>query len=123
MATRFAACSLATLSAAAAAAPAAPAVGRYDAQLCVTLSAAAPSCGAAEVEWQRDGHVRVRVDDISYRLRLRSSQVEVVLTHGAMQIDEFVAPFEWVGSSLQFEDAAKGARYEVRLGRRKATRR
>ena len=120
IATCFAAGSLA--AAASAASAAMPAAGRYDAQLCVTLSAAAPGCGAAEVEWQRNGLARVRVNDIAYRLRLRSSQVEVVLTHGAMQIDEFVAPFEWVGSSLQFVDAAKSARYELRLGRRKAAR-
>jgi hypothetical protein len=95
-----------------------PAAGRYDAQLCVTLSGGAPSCGAAEVDWQRNGSARVQVSDIRYRLRLHSSQVEVVMTHGAMQIDEFVSPFEWVGSSLQFADAARNARYELRLGER-----
>lgn len=115
----LAACALVAASAAAAAAPA---VGRYDARLCVSLSAAAPSCGSAEVDWQRDSRARVRVSDISYRLRLHSSQVAVVLMHGAMQVDEFVAPFEWVGNTLLFADAARNARYELRLGERKATR-
>jgi hypothetical protein len=45
-----------------------------------------------------------------------------VLTHGAMQIDEFIAPFEWIGRSLRFVDANRSARYEVRLGERKAAR-
>ena len=93
-----------------------PAAGRYDAQFCVTLSGGAPSCGAAEVDWQRNGSARVQVSDIRYRLRLHSSQVEVVMMHGTMQIDEFVSPFEWVGNSLQFADAARNARYELRLG-------
>ena len=114
-----AACALVAASGAAAAAPA---IGRYDAQLCVSVSAAAPSCGAAEVDWQRDSRARVRVSDFSYRLQLHSSQVAVVLMHGAMQVDEFVAPFEWAGNTLQFADAVRGARYELRLGERKVTR-
>jgi hypothetical protein len=115
----IAACALVAASAAAAAAPA---VGRYDAQLCVSLSTAALRCGAAEVDWQRDSRARVRVSDFSYRLQLHNSQVAVVLMHGAMQVDEFVARFEWAGNTLQFADAARGARYELRLGERKVTR-
>ena len=106
-----------------AAAPArAPVPGRYAAQLCVTLSAAPLRCGAAEVDWQRDGQASVRVSDISYRLQLNRSQVEVVLLHGTMQIDEFVSPFAWVGSSLKFADAARSTGYELRLGGRKPAR-
>ena len=117
------AASWATAAAAAIAATTAPpAPGRYDAQLCVTLSAAPASCGSAEVDWQPNGQARVRVSDISYRLQLHSSQVEVVLTHGAMQIDEFVSPFAWVGSSLKFADAARSTGYELRLGGRKPAR-
>ena len=101
---------------------AAPVPGRYAAQLCVTLSAAPLRCGAAEVDWQRDGQARVRVSDISYRLQLNRSQVEVVLLHGTMQIDEFVSPFAWVGSSLKFADAARSTGYELRLGGRKPVR-
>ena len=115
---------MAVLALLAGAALGAPAPGRHDAQLCVALGAAAvPSCGAAEVEWQSGGAARVRVDDISYRLRLRSSQIEVVLMHGTMQIDEFVAPYEWVGEVLRFADAAKSAHYELRPAERKPPKR
>jgi hypothetical protein len=96
-----------------------PGAGSYDAELCVATSAAAPSCGAAQVELQATGAARVRVSDFVYRLRLNSSQVEVALMHGAMLVDEFVAVYEWAGNSLQFVDADKNARYELRLGERK----
>jgi hypothetical protein len=104
------------------AANAAPGAGRYDAQLCVATSAAAPSCGPAQVELQASGEARVRVSDFVYRLQLNSSQVEVALMHGAMLVDEFVAVYDWAGNSLQFVDADKNARYELRLGERKAVR-
>ena len=118
----FAACLTAAAAAVAAAPAAPPTPGRYAAQLCVTLSSAAPNCGAAEVEWQRNGNARVQVSDIRYRLRLHSSQVDVVMTHGTMQIDEFTSTFEWVGSSLRFVDAARNAHYELRLGERRVAR-
>jgi hypothetical protein len=95
---------------------AAPVAGRYDAQLCVATGPAGPSCGPAEVELRANGEARVRIADIVYRLQLNSSQVEVVLMQGTMQLDEFVASYEWVGRSLQFDDKDKNARYEVRLG-------
>ena len=104
-----------------ASAQAAPAPGRYGGELCVTTPASAtPGCGPAEVELQAGGGARVRISDISYRLQLKSSQVEVVLMHGGMQIDEFVSPYEWVGNTLQFIDADKRARYALRLTERKA---
>lgn len=96
----------------------APPAGRYDAQLCVATSPAGPSCGPAEVELRANGEARVQVADIVYRLQLNSSQVEVVLMQGTMQLDEFVANYEWIGHSLQFVDTQKNARYEVRLGTR-----
>jgi hypothetical protein len=108
------------LGAAAVPAHAVPGAGSYDAQLCVAVSAAAPSCGPAQVELQASGAARVRVSDFVYRLKLNSSQVEVALMHGAMQIDEFVALYQWAGNSLQFADADKGARYELKLGERKS---
>jgi hypothetical protein len=119
-----------TLAAAAAVAAAlpvlaapAPAAGHYDAQLCVaTTTSAGPSCGPAEVELRANGEARVRVADIVYRLQLNSSQVEVVLMQGTMQLDEFVASYEWVGRSLQFDDKDKNARYEVRLGELRRSR-
>jgi hypothetical protein len=101
---------------------AAPGAGTYDAQLCVTTSNAAPSCGPAQVELQAGGAARVRVSDFVYRLQLNSSQVEVALMHGAMLVDEFVAVYEWAGNSLQFVDADKSARYELKLGERRAAR-
>lgn len=108
------------LAVCAAAANAAPGAGSYDAQLCVATSAAAPSCGPARVELQAGGAARVHVSDFVYRLQLNSSQIEVALMHGAMLVDEFVAVYEWAGNSLQFIDADKNARYELKLGERQA---
>ena len=113
---------LAAAFAAAAPVLAAPAAGHYDAQLCVATTPAGPSCGPAEVELRANGEARVRVADIVYRLQLNSSQVEVVLMQGTMQLDEFVASYEWVGRSLQFDDKDKNARYEVRLGELRRSR-
>ncbi len=93
-----------------------PAAGRYDAQLCIALGAAAPSCGPAEAQVQRGNRVLVRVSDIEYRLKLKSSQAEVIMMHGTTQIDEFVANYEWTGPALEFVDADKRTRYELRLG-------
>ena len=96
--------------------PAPPAPGRHAAQLCVaTRNAAPPSCGPAQADLGRDGALRLRIDDVVYHLRLRSSQVEVVLTHGAVQIDEFTVPYVWAGSALTFVDDARSARYEIRF--------
>ena len=92
-----------------------PGVGRHAAELCVQTSAAPPSCGPAQVDLRRDGSARVRIDDIVYRLQLHSSQVDVVLMHGAVQIDEFTVPYEWVGRSLKFNDDDRSVRYEVRF--------
>ena len=72
----------------------------------------------ALVELRRDGSARVRINDLVYRLQLHSSQVEVVLMHGAVQIDEFTVPYAWVGRSLQFTDDERNVRYEVRFARK-----
>ena len=114
---------LAVLTAMLSSAWAAPAAGRYHAELCVATSAAPPSCGPAETELQADGRMRVRLSDFEYRLQLNSSQVDVVLMHGTMQVDEFLATGEWAGTSLQFVDRHRNVRYEVRLGRRQAATR
>ena len=66
--------------------------------------------------------MQVRLSDFEYRLQLNSSQVDVVLMHGTMQVDEFFAVWEWVGNSLQFVDRNKNVRYEVRLGKRQTDR-
>lgn len=97
-----------------------PTVGRHAGELCVANASAEPSCGPALVELRRDGSARVRINDLVYRLQLHSSQVEVVLMHGAMQIDEFTVPYAWVGRSLQFTDDERRVRYEVRFERRMA---
>lgn len=108
--------------AAAAASPAvaAPAVGRYASELCVALRPQPPSCGPVDAEVFRGNRVLVRIADLVYRLKLNSSQAEVELTHNAMVIDEFVAPYEWAGDDvLQFDDLDKKTRYELRLRERR----
>jgi len=110
------------LAAAAAGATAPPPLGRYDGQFCVTVATAAASCGPAEVEVLRSSRLRVRISDIVYNLKLNTSQLEVVLMHGTMQIDEFIAPYDWAGTALQFDDLDKRTRYELRLSERKPAR-
>jgi hypothetical protein len=96
-----------------------PGPGRYDAVLCVaTQPTTPPSCGAVDVELRRGGVLSVRVADIVYRLALGNGQLDVATLHGTMQIDEFSAPYEWLGETLRFSDLAKDVRYEVRLGSR-----
>jgi hypothetical protein len=108
---------LALAAALVAPAVAAPAhAGRYDAELCVaTQRDTPPSCGAAEVE-VAGARISVRVADIVYRLALHRAKLDVETMHGRMQIDEFSAPYEWVGDTLRFGDEAKQVLYEVRLG-------
>ena len=64
----------------------------------------------------------MRLSDFEYRLQLNSSQVDVVLMHGAMQVDEFFGVWEWAGNSLKFADRDKNTRYELRLGKRQTAR-
>ena len=109
---------LAASCALAAAVEARPGLGRHAAELCVATAPAAASCGPAQVDLRRDGSMRVRVDDLVYRLQLHSSQVDVALVHGAVQIDEFTAPYEWIGHSLRFNDDERKVRYEVRFSKR-----
>ncbi len=99
----------------------APASGTYAARLCVSLADQPASCGPAQA--QLVGHrLRVSVSDIEYRLELQprrpAGDLIALLMHGAMQIDEFNAPYEWRGHVLQFDDADKRTRYEVQLGER-----
>jgi D-serine deaminase-like pyridoxal phosphate-dependent protein len=109
---------------------AAPAAGRYAGSLCVASSATAASardCGPARVDLARAGLATIRVSDIAYALTLHSSQADVVVKHGAMQIDEFTADYEWTGSATEptliFFDADKRVRYEVKFGRRQRAQR
>ncbi|MDP9045090.1 MAG: hypothetical protein M3O01_09820 [Pseudomonadota bacterium] len=93
-----------------------PANGRHPGTLCVATSDGAPSCGPAQVDWRADGTASVRVDDIVYHLKLHSSLVDVTVMHNVVQVDEFTAPFAWVGATLRFADAARQSRYEVTFG-------
>ena len=92
-----------------------PAPGRYEGRFCVSVGDAAAGCGPARVDVLRNRQLNVRIADIVYRLQLNSSQVDVVLMHGTMQIDGFFAPYEWVDGALQFDDLDKRTRYELRL--------
>ncbi len=104
------------------AAAAEPPLGRYDGRWCVSVGQAAADCGPAQVDVLRQRRLNVRIADIVYQLQLNSSQVDVVLMHGTMQIDGFFAPYEWVGSSLQFVDLDKRTRYELQLAPARAER-
>ena len=78
-------------------------------------------CGPAQIAIRSAGQNgrgkrwQVRVSDITYALTLRGAMVDVVVTHGAMQIDEFSAPIEQSAKTLNFSDAEKGLRYRVSL--------
>ena len=100
-----------------------PELGRYDGQFCVTVGDAAADCGPALVDVLRERRLNVRISDIVYRLKLNSSQVDVVLMHGTMQIDGFFANYEWAAdNTLQFYDIDKRTNYALRLAPRKAAR-
>ena len=103
----------AAIAAPAGAAP--PAPGRYPAELCVTAASGPPGCGAAAVDVARGGRINVRVNDLVYHLQLHSSQLDLVLMHGFVQVDAFTANYDWIGRALQFVDADRQTRYELRL--------
>ena len=92
-----------------------PPTGRYVVQMCVATSAAPPSCGPAQADLNVDGLLRVRVDDVVYNMQLRSRQIEIVVMHNVVQIDELIAPYRWVGGTLQFSDDERHSRYEIRF--------
>ena len=106
------------LAAAPAATAARPPPGRYAAELCVTTIPTPPNCGPAQVDLRRGGAVRVRVDDLEYHLKLHRSRIELMLMHGAVEVDDFIAPYQWAGRLLQFIDTDRGVLYEVRFGYR-----
>ena len=95
--------------------PARPEPGRHAAELCVATLPKPASCGPAQVDLRADGSLRMRVDDIVYNLKLHSSQVDVIVMHHVVQIDEFTAPYEWLGPTLQFVDNERRSRYELRF--------
>ena len=95
-----------------------PPPGQGQATLCVSTSSRPANCGPAQSDVAADGSIRLRIDDIVYQMRLRSTQVDIVLMHGSVQIDEFTAPFVWSGTTLRFSDDERESRYEVRFARR-----
>lgn len=106
---------LVLLLAASAARGEAPPPGRYEGRWCVGVGEAAADCGPARVDVLRPRRLNVRISDIVYQLTLSSSQVDVVLMHGTMQIDGFFAQYEWDGDVLQFVDREKRTRYALTL--------
>jgi len=101
-----------------------PEPGRHVAELCVATSPSAPpSCGPAQADVRTNGTMSLRVDDVVYRLELHSSQVDIVIMHNLVQIDEFTVPYEWAGSTLRFNDGDRASRYEIRFMPSKAGKR
>lgn len=95
-----------------------PARGHYAGRLCVAVGEAPADCGPARIEVLNARRLDVRIADIVYQLQLASSQVDVVLMHGTMQIDGFFAAYEWDGATLRFLDLEKRTRYAVEVIRR-----
>jgi hypothetical protein len=81
----------------------------------VATAQAAPSCGPAQAQWRSDGELRLQLADLRYLIQLRGQAASVVLMHGSMQVDEFSAPFEWAGPTLQLRDTTRQVLYEVRF--------
>lgn len=90
-----------------------PTAGRYVGELCVSTQGQPPQCGPVALRF-RAARVQAQVSDIVYRLQLRSSQAEVVVQHGHVQIDEFIADYQSGPRSLRFVDAEKSVQYELR---------
>lgn len=97
----------------------APPPGRYAAQFCVAVGDAQADCGPARVDVISARKLAVRIADLAYHLELASSQVDVVLMHGSMQIDGFFAGYEWDGRTLRFLDLDKHTRYALEIAPRR----
>ena len=92
-----------------------PADGRHEGRMCVVTRDQPPDCGAVQLLWFR-GRLQVDIGDISYLLWLKDRRLDLVLQHGATQVDAFEAAYSWHGPSLHFEDAARSVRYELCFG-------
>lgn len=96
-----------------------PPPGHYTVTMCVQslVDESKPAnCGPAEFWMRRGQRAQLRVSDLKYLLTLHSSQVDVVLWHGAVMIDEFTAVYDWRGSTLHFTDRDQRLRYEIEVG-------
>lgn len=92
--------------------------GRHEVELCVAIGDKEPGCGPAEAFADERGGIHLRISDIVYHLTVVADgggAVDVIVMHGTMQIDEFLAPGEWAGTRLKFHDRKKNARYDVRF--------
>lgn len=107
------------LAASATLASSAPQDGHYDGTLCVSVATSPANCGAVQVDLSEGAQALVHVNDITFLLWLYPSRLSVALMHGSMQIHEFESSYAWQGRALQFADAAKSTRYELKLGERK----
>lgn len=90
--------------------------GFVEGRMCVRPLAGgdqAGNCGPVEIALLSGNRAVVRISDIVYRLQLHANEVEIVLMHGTMQIDEFIAAYDWQGKTLHFRDPDKGLRYEI----------
>ncbi len=94
--------------------------GLVDGRMCVRpvesddkVGDQAGDCGPVEIALQSGSRAVVRISDVVYRLQLHANQVDIVLMHGAMQVDGFSASYEWQGKTLHFSDPEKGVRYEI----------
>lgn len=96
-----------------AAVPPTPGIGTG--RLCVATLPKAPSCGPAEVDVQPNGKLRLRIDDVVYDLQLDGERAKVLVTHNAVVIDAFIAPYRWDGTALRFEDGERRSVYEIVL--------
>lgn len=94
-----------------------PAPGIHAGHMCVHPIAGVPDakgCGAVEIWLLRNDLAVVRYSDIAYRIALFPDALDIILMHGAMQIDGFVTPlYRWHGTELHFDDREKGMRYRI----------
>jgi hypothetical protein len=95
-----------------------PPAGRYEGQLCVSTAQATENCGAVAVQFQ-SGAARVKVSDLVYHLQWRApqTQMQLVLMHGSVQVDQFVTEGLWSKQTLRFKDPDKDVFYELRWKR------
>jgi hypothetical protein len=93
-----------------------PRAGRYDAQLCVSVSGQAATCGAARARMMADGELRVSVDDFTYHLVFVSkTQLIGLMQHNSVVAGDFASTYRWEGRQLQFFDSSRGLRFELQL--------
>ncbi len=83
--------------------------------MCVATRDQASDCGVVQLLWV-SGRLQVDIGDISYLLSLKGGRLDLVLQHGATQVDAFEASYHWLGPSLHFVDAARSVRYELCFG-------